>query len=348
PWSKGLCRREVGAVQTVPQHDLPVQCRVPASRHGRRGAGPRAGDAPRGTSQVTAPRFRVDTRFSGGNACATRVGQTGEIDEIAFTPDPHGGPECLWFDFKVERTAAGGGGAMRIMLDHPDNMLGGGEPQNLRPVVRADGGDWERLPAGTRDDHPDGRMRIGWTVPAPATWLEFSCCYPYGQGELAALVRETSPAWTEAVLGVSQAARPIVRLANDPGSPGGARPGIYLVARQHSGETPGSWVMDGFLRHVATLGAQAPLVWAVPFSNIDGVEQGDYGKDNFPYDLNRAWGNPPMRHETHVIMRDLERWKDRCRPVLALVFHAPGACEAEGIYTFLSNPASLPLEHARI
>jgi hypothetical protein len=52
-----------------------------------------------------------------------------------------------------------------------------------------------------------------------------------------------------------------------------------------------------------------------------------------------------MRHETVVIQRDLARWKERCRPELALDFHSPGACEAEGVYAFLPDPAKAPIEH---
>jgi len=65
--------------------------------------------------------------------------------------------------------------------------------------------------------------------------------------------------------------------------------------------------------------------------------QGDYGKDNFPYDLNRAWGQPPMRHEVLVMQHDVRRWTERCAPVLAIDFHAPGACETEGMYTYLPH-----------
>ncbi len=292
---------------------------------------------------MSAPAYRVETAFPGGNAAQVSVG----AGEVAFTPGPHGGPECLWFHLRVVRAAAAPGAPLRLVLDHPDNMLGGEPVESLRPVLRREEGDWERLPAGVREALPDGRVRLGWAIPGPATWLELACCYPYGREELAALLRETRGALAEAVLGVSQEERPIVRLGNGPGAPGSARPGVYLIARQHSGETPGSWVLDGFLRHVASLGTAAPLVWAVPFANIDGVEQGDYGKDNFPYDLNRAWGDPPMRHETHVIMKDVWRWKERCAPRLALDLHAPGACEAEGIYAFLPNPANLPVEHAQ-
>ena len=87
-------------------------------------------------------------------------------------------------------------------------------------------------------------------------------------------------------------------------------------------------------------------MWVVPLSNVDGVEQGDYGKDNFPYDLNRAWGQPPMRHETLVIQRDIERWRRRCRPALAIDFHGPGGCEADGAYAYLPKPDRFPEQFA--
>ena len=45
-----------------------------------------------------------------------------------------------------------------------------------------------------------------------------------------------------------------------------------------------------------------------------------------------------MRYETLVLKRDLARWKARCRPVLAIDFHAPGASENDGIYCFLQKP----------
>ncbi|MEK7476572.1 MAG: hypothetical protein AAB152_13200 [Candidatus Coatesbacteria bacterium] len=291
--------------------------------------------------------LHVETGFPMANATAIGVGDRDGHPEVAFTPDPHGGPEALWFYFRLVREGPEprAGDLVRLVLKHPENMLGGACPEKIRPVVRAAAGDWERLPEGRREELPDGRLRMVWMIPAPADSLEVAACYPYGHPDLVDLVRETRWYWRVATIGVSQGGRGIVRIANDPGTPGSTRPGFYLVARQHSGETTGSWVLDGFLRYVAAHPERAPLVWAVPFANIDGVEQGDYGKDNFPYDLNRAWGDPPMRHETVVIQRDLARWKARCRPELGLDFHSPGACEAEGVYAFLPDPGKFPLEH---
>jgi hypothetical protein len=101
-------------------------------------------------------------------------------------------------------------------------------------------------------------------------------------------------------------------------------------------------VLDGFLRHWAQARKGGYVIWAVPLAHIDGVVGGHYGKDGFPYDLNRAWGVPPMRHETLVIRHDLARWKARCRPILALDLHAPGACEREGVYAYTGKDPAGP------
>jgi len=293
--------------------------------------------------------LKVDTDIPYGNACGVTVRDTDGIAEVSFAPDPHGGPECLWFCFRLAQIEASGArNKVRLVLEHSYNMLGGHSPLRMRPVLRYAEGDWQRLDAGTVEDLPDGRNRVSWELQAPASFVDVAYCYPYGRPEIDALVRETNGCWRADVIGASQGARPLVRLSNDYGEVGSDRPGLYLVARQHSGETPGSWVLDGLLRHFGAIGQDGPLVWAVPLTNVDGVEGGDYGKDNFPYDLNRAWGNPPMRHEVLVLQRDIERWAKRCRPVLAIDFHAPGACEKDGIYAYVPDPAQYPNLHSSV
>lgn len=289
----------------------------------------------------------VDTSIPFGNACNVSVGIEDGIPVVSFAADPHGGPESLWFcfrlmDFSPSKDRAG---KVKLVLKHVRNMLGGNAPANIRPVVKPHDGDWERIGPGTSEKSPDGRESASWLIDAPDPFCDVAFCYPYGRADVDLLVEESNGCWKKDVIGVSQAARPLIRLSNGYGEEKSDRPGLYLTARQHSGETPGSWVLDGFLRHVATMGDKAPLIWAVPLTNIDGVEQGDYGKDNFPFDLNRAWGSPPMRHETLVFQRDMRRWKERCKPVLGIDFHAPGGCEKDGIYAYLPKPDKFPEEH---
>ena len=284
-------------------------------------------------------KFEVDTQIPYGNACDIGIRVEHDTTEVSFAPAPHGGPETLWFCLRVRRAGdIPATGMLRLVLKHHYNVLGGHTPSAMRPVIRYQGRAWQRLPQGDLVPAPDGRTDVAWLVGVPEDALDVAFCYPYGVEDVEALVAETDGTWRVDTIGVSQGARPLVRLSNGYGGPGDGRPGLYVIARQHSGETPGSWVLDGFLRMIAELGPEAPLVWAVPLSNIDGVVSGDYGKDNFPYDLNRAWGRPPMRHEVSVFQRDMARWRSRCRPLLGIDFHAPGACETGGVYTYIPDP----------
>lgn len=284
--------------------------------------------------------LEVKTDISYGNACDVEVVERKGRYEVAFAPSPHGGPETLWFCLRIQRTGDdhSGGRRLVLVLKHADNMLGGHTPSVIRPVVRQADGNWERLGEGEVWEAPDGRRSVAWTVEMRGATLDVATAYPYGRPELEALVDASDGYWRMDTIGVSQGERPLIRVSNDYGTPESRRPGLYVMARQHAGEVSGSWVLDGFLRAMQSMGAEAPLVWAVPLTNIDGIEQGDYGKDNFPYDLNRAWGQPPMRHETLVFQNDMQRWVTRCRPMLGIDFHAPGACETAGIYTYVPDP----------
>jgi len=44
-----------------------------------------------------------------------------------------------------------------------------------------------------------------------------------------------------------------------------------------------------------------------------------------------------MRHEILVFQRDIDRWKERCKPILGIDFHAPGGCETKGLYFNLKH-----------
>lgn len=279
--------------------------------------------------------LRVTTAMQYGNACAIEIAFEHDMPVIRLTAHPHGGPEVLWFCFRIEEDAPGYTGPVRWVLRQMANLLGAPERSLVRPVMRIGNGMWQRLAPGRRLDRPDGQWDGEWMLEVSHYPVEIAFCYPYGPDEVDTLVSDSHGYWHGDTIGVSQAGRRLLRLANDYGSPPGSRPGIYAIARQHSGETPGSWVLDGFLRRMKQAGERAPLIWTVPLTNIDGVVQGDYGKDNFPYDLNRAWGIVPMRHETRVCMADLLRWRERCRPLLCLDFHAPSGGENAGVYAFL-------------
>lgn len=291
--------------------------------------------------------LRVLHRFPGGNVRVLQLIEgSGTAPELVFTPDPHGGPETLWFNFQVhdKDPPKPTPETLKLTLRFFGNLLGGGDARYFRPLLRQDHKNWQRLTAPSVQYLDDGQPLLRWSIPYPATRTEVAFCYPYGTDELRILMARSKGYWREESIGLTQNGHVMTRLDNrimDAGDLAGRPRGLYLLARQHAGETPGSWVMDGMLDGFSRGRAGNKwCIWAVPFANMDGVLAGDYGKDPFPYDLNRAWGSPPMRHETLVLQRDMRRWADRCRPELVLDLHAPGACEHGGMYLFKADSPS--------
>lgn len=81
------------------------------------------------------------------------------------------------------------------------------------------------------------------------------------------------------------------------------------MARQHPGETPSSWVMEGIIDFLASLTSQAAeylrekfIFKIIPIVNVDGVAFGNYRSDLTGVDLNRNWPNPSkVKRVFHLI-----------------------------------------------
>jgi hypothetical protein len=284
---------------------------------------------------MTGMTWIIDTSFTGANTCTAGITHHDGVPALNIAADPRHGPEALWFRLRLRRLASTAT-APWLLLRNVDVLLGGGDGSALQPVVRCERGPWQRLPRGIPMRHDDGRCDACWRLPDAAATIEVAFCMPYGDEELDELLADTRGSLHLQTIGSSEGGRPLFRLSNGDGSVDSQRPGLLIIARQHAGETPGSWVLDGLLRRIAELGAAAPLTWAIPYIDTDGVVEGAYGKDRHPVDFNRSWWTMGRRHEVHCAMRDVARWRARCAPRLCLDLHAPGACERSGCYVYAS------------
>lgn len=193
----------------------------------------------------------------------------------------------------------------------------------LKPVIRVENGDWERCSETEVIETPDGRAQLQFECRRACNEISAAFCYPYTLTDFERTLRELCISYDTVGLTSEGRALPRIRI-------GKGEPGVYIVARQHSGETPGSWVLDGLIRRAS----QTELaLWVVPFVDLDAVERGDYGKDSLPRDFNRAWEFLPMRPEVRCIQRDMYRFAKRHKPRLLLDLHAPSHHE-DGVYVF--------------
>jgi hypothetical protein len=246
---------------------------------------------------------------------------------VRFAPEPRTSPQPLWFHVEVRGLA---GAPVTFCWENPDITLGDSSRlDTLRPVLRADAAPPERVTQTRVETLPDGRRRILFAHAGGADSVAASLCYPYGPEDLETTLADLGGAWGRSPLGVTGRGRELARLRFHSAA-GARRPGLFLLARQHAGETPGSWVLDGILRFLASDEPEAREirstvdVWAAPFVDLDGVVDGDYGKDAFPWDFNRAWEQLPQRPEVQALQCDLLRFAALTEPRLVIDLHAPG------------------------
>jgi hypothetical protein len=280
--------------------------------------------------------LRVDARFNGGNVDAVRIIENETAAEVLFTASPRGGPEALWFDFRVHDTTpeTPHPESITITLGFVRNLTGCDTPAALHPVYRGEGQSWNRTRTGKVATDADGQTCVSWTIPYPAPATEFALCYPYGLNEVKTLVRKSKDYWKLHTIGLNEDGLLMQRVSNTV-EPKASRPGIYLVARQHAGETPGSWILDGMLQHFSRTRETRVLVWTVPLADVGGIAAGQYRGGGSQQDFDQTWGEKPLRYGTRGIQSDIAEWQKRCRPALILDLQAGGGSESQGIYCAL-------------
>jgi len=271
--------------------------------------------------------LKLTTRMPYGNACATRIRTNGDEVEVQFSPSPCGFAERLWFYFRLFESTPDTpqGTRIKLILKHADTLSEIDEPSALVPVYHKDGQGWSRMKHGVIEREPDGQRRVVWNLRYPEPSVEVALCYPYGMPEIKNLVSKAKGYWKLDSIGISGGGREIVRLSNLYQATSDNHPGLYIVARRHAGETPGSWVLDGLLRHLSVSGKTPLMVWAQPLADIDGVLRGHY----------RASAVDPSRPELRILDTDVQRWKERCRPLLILELSASAVSVRDGVHSCL-------------
>lgn len=82
---------------------------------------------------------------------------------------------------------------------------------------------------------------------------------------------------------------------------------IWIIARQHPGETMTEWLIEGLVHrlfdsqdHIADQLAQLATLYIIPNMNPDGAIHGNLRSNAVGINLNRAWMNPSLAHSPEV------------------------------------------------
>ena len=225
----------------------------------------------------------IDGAFDGGNIAVVGVGH--DSAELTIRHDSNG-PWFQWFYFRV-RGGAGRDLTLRIvnasLSAYPDGWNG------YRACVSADNETWRR----TDTRYADGVLEIRHRADSDTVWFAFFA--PYDLARHARFLGRAgrNPAVAVKAIGRSVDGRDITALSLGEGDRQ-----VWLLGRQHSGETMASWWMEGALdRLLGGDSVSAELrriarIHLVPLVNIDGAARGNLRGNAAGIDLNRQWHAP--------------------------------------------------------
>jgi hypothetical protein len=257
---------------------------------------------------------QINSQFAGGNVLVER----NEGASVHVAPDLRGDSPWFYWCFEAKATRPG-----RVHFVFPEKVAGfkNGAIGFQGPAISTDQGmNWQWL--GTervRDNvfyhdfaQVDEAVRFAVTIPYVQSNLEQ---FLRSQGE--------NPHLRQSVLTKSRHGRSVELLQI--GEPGPGVKAVLVTGRHHAAETIASYVLEGFLRAAMSEEPAGQefrkkyVLFAVPFVDKDGVEEGDQGKNRKPHDHNRDYGEQSIYPEIRAI-RDLH---DAHHFQLTLDFHCP-------------------------
>ncbi|XP_043555159.1 cytosolic carboxypeptidase 6 [Chiloscyllium plagiosum] len=249
-----------------------------------------------------------DACFESGNL--GRVDYISEFEyDLFIRPDTCNPRFRVWFDFTVENMKE----YQRVIF----NIVNFSKTKSLyrdgmTPVVKSTSRPkWQRLPSKNVYYYrcPDHRknyvMSFAFCFDRDNEVYQFAYCYPYTytrlQHYLDNLERRNMDYFKRDLLGLSVQQRrlDLLTITNPVNLNTGVEQKIvFITARVHPGESPASFVCQGFIdflvsQHSVAKALRDVLVFKiVPMLNPDGVFLGNYRCSLMGFDLNRHWQDP--------------------------------------------------------
>lgn len=266
-----------------------------------------------------------------------------ESGVVTFLAPWDSSPQPMWFHFRIRGAK---GWRVRFVLMNASRCLGGPNGYadlRVRPVVTEDSPSlppsrrrWRRVrKESLAYDEATGRFSFEVNILSDEAYVAH--CYPYRPTEWEEFLADfdACPWLASSSIGGTEHGRAIPQARITEGD-AAQKKVIWLTARHHSGETPGSWALEGTLRWLlsdrrrAEYLRQRYLFRVVPFADLDGVVEGYYGKERAPLDFNRAYIEDTPRPEIEHILRELSATGPR--NLAFLDYHAPGAGGDHHVY----------------
>lgn len=241
----------------------------------------------------------LDADHDGG---AIRVLDASDPTRVSLALRPDNAAEFMqWFCFRV--TGAEPEPHTFHIVNAGDATYAGAF-EGYRAAASYDGERWFRVDT----EWDDGTLTIRHAPEEPTCFYAYFAAYPWSR-HLALVERaRASPRARVDVLGHSVEGRPIHGLRIGDAEAKADRRRIWILARQHPGETMGEWFMEGLLARLldpddaeAEALLEGAVVHLVPLMNPDGAAHGNQRTNARGRNLNREWLAPSPSESPEVL-----------------------------------------------
>lgn len=239
----------------------------------------------------------INAAFDSGNIVVEKI--DGAIATLSIRKD-HESDFFQWFHFRV--TAPAGTDLVLRITGLGKSAYPDGWP-DYNSCVSEDREQWLRAASDYEPGESGGTLTIRHTLASDTAWFAYFA--PYSLERHHDLVAQTAscPGVALRQLGLSLDGRPIDCLEMGTGK----KP-IWLIARQHPGESMAEWWMEGALDmltdpsnvHARKLLAEC-RIYIVPNMNPDGSFRGHLRTNASGVNLNREWHAPSAERSPEVL-----------------------------------------------
>ena len=240
---------------------------------------------------------RISSHFDGG---AITVLDTARLDDlqVALRPDSHADIR-QWFYFRLQGAA---GRTARIRITNAGQATYADGWPGYAAAASYDRATWFRVPT-TYDgselviEHAPLRDSVYYAYFEPYSWERHLALL--GRADAAPLARVGD-------LGATVEGRDLNVVTV--GTPGEGKKSLWIIARQHPGETMAEWFVEGMLDRlldasdpVARGLTERAVVRIVPNMNPDGGVRGNLRTNAAGANLNREWMAPTLERSPEVL-----------------------------------------------
>ena len=244
--------------------------------------------------------MRITANFDAGNIEVISLENKQDI-QLSIRPDA-GREFFQWFNFRLSGEI-GDHYVLNIMNAGEASYVKGWE--NYQAVASYDREDWFRLPT----TYKDGKLSITVDMAYDNIQIAYFAPYSYERHQDLLATVQMHPLATLEHLGETLDKRDLtlVKIGNGDSSSDVNKRSIWIIARQHPGETMAEWLIEGLLYSLldednatAKQLLEKANVYIVPKMNPDGSVRGHLRTNAAGANLNREWSNPSLERSPEV------------------------------------------------